>query len=55
MSNLSKVALSKIIGGYKWKSLSEGNPKICPCCGSQYIANYEGNKWICAECGKVIE
>lgn len=51
---LKNGELESVKGGSKWKVLEGDTPKMCPFCGLKHIANYSGNRWICADCGSVI-
>lgn len=51
---LKNEGLESVKGGSKWEVLQGGTPKVCPFCASEHIANYSGNRWICANCGSII-
>ena len=51
---LKNEGLESVKGGHKWTSSDGSIPNVCPVCTSPYIANYSGNRWICANCGSII-
>ena len=47
--------MQSVKGGAIWDMESTIIAKYCPSCGSEHVAGFKKNKWICSDCGSVSE